>query len=112
MIHVDPASPAFERLKPREQAYILHHMGWSIEALIDEFEVELQTVKRWLNPEAYARAQARKNAYKRTPEGRAKDAEYQRRYRASPKGRAMVAKVNARARAEYAARRQKRGETK
>jgi hypothetical protein len=68
MIHVDPAHPAFERLPRRQQAMIYFQMGWTIEAIIDEFDVNRRTAEMWRSPEQWERAKA----YRRTPEHRAK----------------------------------------
>ncbi|EIM25724.1 hypothetical protein [Microvirga lotononidis] len=88
MMHIDPASPAFERLPRRKQGFILvTHCGWTIEALMDEYGISEFTAGLWLDPDRYERRLASKKAYRKTPKGRAMDRACDARYRARLKAK-------------------------
>lgn len=85
MIYVDPASPQFEELRRHEQARILVGLGWTIEALMDEYGVQRRTVRHWLDPEKLAKRREVVRLIKLRPEVRAKHSAYMRDYRAKKK---------------------------
>lgn len=62
LLHVTPAMPEFERLDHRRQAMVYAGAGWSLDAIMDEFDLEdMTTLRRWLDPE-YAKRQQRVSA--------------------------------------------------
>jgi hypothetical protein len=62
LLHVTPATPGFDNLDHKHQALIFAGMGWSLEAIMDEFDIEdVASLRRWLDP-AYAASQRRANA--------------------------------------------------
>lgn len=47
---LDPAHPGFDCLPRHLQARIYHSKGWTMEALMDEYDVTRKTVLVWLSP--------------------------------------------------------------
>lgn len=72
MAAIDPASPAFDRLPPREQARIYFAHGWTREALCDEFDRSRATIDVWLNPDRAVRVAERRRANRQKPEIKAR----------------------------------------
>lgn len=85
MIH-DPASPDFVKLPRQQQAVILFSLGWDIAALMDEYGVTRETIRRWTEPEYKARRNASHSRYRKTEHGRAvANANARKRNAATPK---------------------------
>lgn len=62
LLHITPEMPEFSVLDHRRQALILAGMGWSLESIMDEYDIEhMTTLRRWLDPE-YAASQRREAA--------------------------------------------------
>lgn len=102
MIYVDPASSEFAALPRREQAKVYASLGWDKESLLDEFDVTVETLRRWLSPEVAARVRETNLRYSRSERRK----EMQKAWRQSPAGRAWVE----RRRQRRAALRQAQGE--
>lgn len=65
----DPAHPGFDCLPRYLQARTYYSRGWTIEALMDEYDVARRTVQTWLRPngmdswrQSSARARAKRRA--------------------------------------------------
>ena len=59
--HIDPASPAFERLSRSQQAWVYRYQhGWKVTALMDEFGVSERTIQYWTTPGTRERMLKRK----------------------------------------------------
>lgn len=57
LLHITPEMPEFAALDHRRQALVYAGLGWSLESIMDEFDIEhMATLRRWLDP-AYAERQ-------------------------------------------------------
>jgi hypothetical protein len=65
MMNIDPASDAFAQLPRYQQAQIYRSLGWSLEAIMDEFEIGRDLARRWTSSKQYAARQAYNTANRR-----------------------------------------------
>lgn len=62
LLRITPEMPEFAALDHRRQALVLAGLGWTLESIMDEYDIEhIVTLRRWLDP-AYAASQRRETA--------------------------------------------------